>query len=675
MNRRPMMFINGIVAASILCFGGIASGQTLTVDNDLGNIVKNYLDQRADHQLAERQKEIAAIQDKAAVQRRQAYIRKTILKEIGGFPDRTPLHAKITGTVDRGDYSVEKLIYQSIPHFYVTADVYVPKNAPKPYPAVLGLSGHSQMGKKGGQSVWISLVKRGFLVLAIDPLGQGERIEHLDPTTHKPMLRPNGTMEHMTDGIPALLTGTPIGRYFIWDGIRGIDYLQSRPDVDKSRIATAGNSGGGTQSAYIATMDRRVAVAVISCYLTSWKAMLSGPGPQDSEQVLPDFLADHLDYGDFLIEIAPRPALMETATQDFFPIAGAHQTRDEAKRIFNLMGAGEKFGFIEANDKHGWSAPRRAAAYKWLSRWLQDRTNDDGEGVARQRGSAADLNVTPTGQVLTSYPDATTVQAMTAALAEHLRAEAKPKSSKQLAALVRKLLLLPRTSETPTVDKIGSLDRDGVHIEKINIHTDPGILVPGLVFSSSQGPPRRPAVLYINPAGMESGAAPGSAIDHLVQQGNVVLAIDPRGWGESAHPLTWGSGYPSTYQIPMEAILTGTSMPAMQTRDVLSAFRYLQARPDVQPRSISLRTTGKATNLGLFAAMVEPHIRAVVCDKAPMTYVAMAQLTRFNLDPDVVVPGVLRDFDLPDLEKALGPRFSIQPLDAVSASGTSSNKK
>ena len=450
MTRRPTMLLTAaLTLASTFFFCGTASGQSLTVDTNLGSMVKNYLDQRADQQLAARQNEVAALHDKAGVRQRQAYIRKIILKEIGGFPDKTPLHAKIIGTVDRGDYSIEKLIYQSLPHFYVTADVYVPKNAPKPYPAVLGLSGHSQMGKEGGQSVWISLVKRGFLVMAIDPLGQGERIEHLDPTTHKPMLRPNGTMEHMTDGIPALLTGTAIARYFIWDGIRGIDYLQSRPDVDKARIATAGNSGGGTQSAYIATMDRRVAVAVISCYLTSWKAMLSGPGPQDSEQVLPNFLADHLDYGDFLIEIAPRPALMETATQDFFPIEGAHQTHEEAQRIFRIMGVEQKLGFIEANDKHGWSAPRRAAAYKWLSRWLQDRTNDDGEGVERQRGTAADLNVTPTGQVLTSYPDATTVQAMTAALAGHLRAQVKPKTREQLATLVRKLLSLPRKPKRP----------------------------------------------------------------------------------------------------------------------------------------------------------------------------------------------------------------------------------
>jgi hypothetical protein len=533
---------------------------------------------------------------------------------------------------------------------------------------LLGVAGHSQAGKEtnGYQTVWVALARRGILVLAIDPVGQGERIEHLDPKTHLPMLRPNGTMEHMTDGMQSLLTGTDIARYFIWDGIRGVDYLESRPDVDKSHIGIAGNSGGGTQSAYIATMDSRISTAVISCYLASWQVMWDGPGPQDSEQVFTNFLADHLDYGDFLIAIGPRPVLMETATHDFFPIAGAHQTHVEAERIFHLMGASEKLGYFEADDDHGWSAPRRAAAFKWLGEWLQSGNGGDSEEDPLQLDTATELNATPTGQVLTTYADAITVQSMTAALAEHLRADSKPKTREELAVLVRKRLSLPQHVPIPAVDVIGTLDRSGVHIEKINIHTEHGIIVPGLVFCLTDSSARKPAVLYVNPDGMGAGAAPGGPIDQLVRQGNVVLAIDPRGWGESAPPEKWASGYPSEYQIPMRAILTGRAMPAMQAYDVLSAFRYFETRPDVQQGAISLRATGKAINLGIFAAVVEPHIQAVLCDQPPMTYLAMTQLKLNNVAPDVILPGVLRDFDLPDLEQALGPRFRIESAAAQS---------
>lgn len=146
---------------------------------------------------------------------------------------------------------------------------------------MLGLAGHSGDGKAflNYQTVWVSLARRGFLVIAIDPVGQGERLEHLDPATHKSLLPVGGTAEHMADGLPAMLTGAGIARYFVWDEIRAIDYLESRSDVDRTRIGVAGNSGGGTQSAYIAALDPRLAAAVISCYMTSWNAMWLDPGP------------------------------------------------------------------------------------------------------------------------------------------------------------------------------------------------------------------------------------------------------------------------------------------------------------------------------------------------------------------------------------------------------------
>lgn len=653
-----------LVLTLALC--GLAVAQSsVKADGDLAGMTDAYLTKIEQRDLSVRHGEIAAIHNASQVRERQAYIEKTLLREIGGFPERTPLHAQITGTIDHPDYQVQKLVYQSLPNFYVTADIYVPKNARKPYPAVLGLAGHSGYGKAAGnyQTVWVSLVKRGFLVLAIDPIGQGERLEHLDPTTHRSLLRAGGTAEHMADGLQTLLTGTNIARYFIWDGMRGIDYLESRDDVDKTRIGTAGNSGGGTQSAYIATLDSRVTAAIISCYMTSWNTMWADPGPQDSEQVFNRFLADHLDFADFLIRIAPRPVEMEVATKDFFPIEGAHQTFAEAKGIFHLLNADGHVAIFEAGDTHGWSKPRRQAAYRWLARWLQDK-NDDGTEATLHLDPPAVLNATPSGQVFITYPNAESVQSLNAALAEKLRAKPAPTSIKQLAVLVRKRLALKRLAlpneiPSPSIEKAGTYMQGAARVEKIKIHTEPGITVPGLVFTPSKGSARKHAILYLDPAGIEADAIPGGAIDRLVQQGNVVLAIDPRGWGESAPPHKMVSGYRTDYQMSMHAMLVGKSMPGMQTYDVLSAFQYLAKRPDVNSKQISLHTQGIATNLGLFAAVLEPRIKTVVCDKAPMSFLAITQLKLNNTSPEVIVPGVLRDFDLPDLTRALGPRFRI----------------
>lgn len=619
-----------------------------------------YLTAIAKQKLAERQKQMAKIENANDVRIRQEYIRHTLLKEIGRFPPRTPLHAEITGTIEHPDYLVEKLVYQSLPGFYVTANVYVPKNGPKPFPAVLGVAGHSGEGKSFAlyQTVWVSLARRGFLVLAIDPVGQGERIEHLDPVTHKPLLQIGGTSEHMADGLPVLLTGTNIARYFIWDGIRGIDYLQSRDDVDKTRIGVAGNSGGGTQSAYISTLDTRVTTSVISCYLSAWGAMWADPGPQDSEQVFDHFLSDHLDYADFLNAIAPRPVEMEVATRDFFPIDGAHTTFHEAEHTFELLDAKNHIALLEANDTHGWSKPRRVAAYTWLSRWLKGNPGSS-EEVAVEADSPTSLNATSTGQVLTAYPKAQTVQSLNASLAQELRSQPFRGNLTQLADRVRARLNLPASIAPAKVEVAGSYVSGQLKAEKLNLHPEPGITVPGLLFTPPGSATRRPAILYINPSGMLSDAVPDGPIQQLVERGNVVLAIDPRGWGESAPSNRMVSGYRSDYQLAMHAILVGKSIPGMQTLDMSSAFRYLATKSDINPGAISLHTFGFACNIGLFAATIEPHIRAVVCDKQPMSYLGITELPLYNLSPEVIVPGVLRDFDIPDMVRLLGSRFHI----------------
>lgn len=652
------LWIFALTAALGVCGTAIAQS-SLEVTTGLEGMTDRYLTTLAQQDLSKRRDEIAKIHDHLGIKNRQAYIRKTLMRELGGqWPEKTPLHAQITGVVPHEDYTVQKLVYQSLPHFYVTADVYVPQHAPKPYPAVLGFAGHSGDGKSFSnyQTVWVSLAKRGFLVIAIDPVGQGERLQHLDPVTHKSLLPVGGTAEHMADGLQTLLTGTPIARYFLWDGIRAIDYLESRSDVDKTRIGVAGNSGGGTQSAYTATLDSRLRAAVISCYMTAWNALWSDPGPQDSEQVLDHFLADHLDFPDFLIRIAPRPVEMEVATRDFFPIAGAHATFAEAKDIFHLLGAEENVAMFEANDTHGWSKPRRLATYQWLVRWLQNRP-DDGVEAEFKLDPPSELNATASGQVLTSYPDAETVQSLNAKFAQKLREKPAPKDLRQLATRLRRRLALPETAMHPVIEGAGSLSRNGIRIEKIKIESEAGITVPGLIFHPSQGPARTRAVLYLNPAGMAAGAGENGPIEKLVAAGNLVLAIDPRGWGESAPPNKMTSGYRSDYQVAMRAILVGKSMPGMQTFDVLNAFHYLASRPDVDPREITLQAQGSADNIGIFATVLEPKIKSIQCDTPPISFLAMTELKLNHQPPSVVIPGILEDLDLPDLTRALGSRF------------------
>ncbi|MGH9939176.1 MAG: alpha/beta hydrolase family protein, partial [Blastocatellia bacterium] len=322
--------------------------------------------------LAEREQRVAQISSREEIVRRQRFIREKILQAIGGLPERTPLNAKVTGTLKRNGYRIEKIIFESQPAFYVTANLYLPETGRAPYPGILMPLGHENGGKAhdAWQRLAITFAKNGFAILLYEPISQGERVQLYDPDLGESKVR-QATSEHTLAGAQCLLLGHSFARHVIWDGMRALDYLVSRPEVDSSRIGCTGNSGGGTLTAYLSALDDRIKTAAPSCYLTNWRSLLETIGPQDAEQNLPPFLSEGLDQADFVIAFAPKPYLILSAARDFFPIAGTRQTFRETKRLYGLMGAEEKLNMVEADDGHGYTRPRRLAAYRWMNRWLK----------------------------------------------------------------------------------------------------------------------------------------------------------------------------------------------------------------------------------------------------------------------------------------------------------------
>lgn len=339
------------------------------------NSLDGWLNLEAEKRFAERDKAIAAIDSKDKMLARQAYVRSAM--PLKGIPTKAPLNAKVTGRFERDGYTVENLTFESLPGFAVSANLYLPKQRSGKAPAILGVAGHSNNGKANAtyQKAWIGFVRRGWAVLAYDPPGQGERLEYFEAALGKSAVGV-GVPEHNMAGLQCLLTGRPIAHYFVQDGIRALDYLLTRPEIDPERIGVAGNSGGGTQAAYLAAVEPRLRAAVSSCYMTSWKQLWKVPGPQDAEQILPGLLEKGLDFADFAYAFATRPFLITSAIQDYFPILGARGAHAEMKRLSTLLDQPTRSGFFEYDDKHGWSQPRREAAVRWFSRWFDGRETD-----------------------------------------------------------------------------------------------------------------------------------------------------------------------------------------------------------------------------------------------------------------------------------------------------------
>ncbi|MCX6585762.1 MAG: prolyl oligopeptidase family serine peptidase [Acidobacteria bacterium] len=154
-----------------------------------------------------------------------------------------------------------------------------------------------------------------------------------------------------------------MARYMIHDGIRALDYLLSRPEVDPHRVGVTGNSGGGMMTAYLAAVDDRLKVAAPSCYITSSKSLMTQLGPQDAERNLFPWLSAGFDFPDLIYAFGLKPDLVLSAIRDFFPIGGARSTVAEAKRVYDQFGQGNKLSMVDADDGHGYTKPRRLAAY------------------------------------------------------------------------------------------------------------------------------------------------------------------------------------------------------------------------------------------------------------------------------------------------------------------------
>ena len=346
-----------------------------------------WMDKIAQAQLDVRDKGIAAVRTVADAERRKEVVRRKIMFALGGLPDYDgPLNPRITGRIQSDGYVIEKIIYESLPGFYVTANLYRP-NRPGRYPAVLLQAGHTQEGKAEPQWLAANLALKGFVSLAFDPVGQGEREQTYDPQLKAPAAGWS-VNEHIHAGAQASLAGQSLTRYFIWDAKRSIDYLLSRPEVDPMRIGAAGCSGGGALTTFIGALDSRLKVVIPACFPNSFRLLFTGADPH-SEMTLPGHLAIGLDTADFVELSAPTPWLIQATEQDYFTPPSARMMYDEARRWYRLYGAEDRIGFFVGPGPHGTPLVSREAVYTWLIRWLN---NGEGDFPMCRLGSIAIKN-------------------------------------------------------------------------------------------------------------------------------------------------------------------------------------------------------------------------------------------------------------------------------------------
>ena len=339
--------------------------------SDGGSMLIRHLNKQAFNYLDIRDREIAKLKTKSDWLKRQEKVKETLMKIVGPFPEKTSLNPRVTNIIRKDGYRIEKIIYESMPNFYVTGCLFIPDGIIGKRPAILNVIGHSAESFRRDiyQILILNLVKKGFIVFAIDPIGQGERLQYYDPEKKASVIG-GSTTEHSYFGNPCFLAGVSSGRYFTWDGIRGIDYLLTRSEVDSERIGVTGLSGGGTLSSYIFAFDERVKAAAPTCYLAGWRRILECFGAPDAEQNFYHGISNGMDHADLLEVRAPNPALIVTTTRDFVPIQGAREICREIKKVYKAFGKEENILMVEDDYEHGFTRKNNEATCAFFQKHL-----------------------------------------------------------------------------------------------------------------------------------------------------------------------------------------------------------------------------------------------------------------------------------------------------------------
>ncbi|HEV2246808.1 MAG TPA: acetylxylan esterase [Terriglobia bacterium] len=609
------------------------------------DVLVGWMNQIAQQQLQRRAKAISEIHSTADAERRKQWVRRQMLDDMGGLPDyHGALNARITGQLSNSSYTVEKVIYESLPGLYVTANVYRP-NQPGRYPAVLLQAGHTQEGKPEDQRMAANLAMKGFVVLCFDPIGQGEREQTYSTQLDAP-LAGWSVPEHIQMGAQAQLIGEGLARYFIFDAMRSLDYLSSRPDVDASRIGAAGCSGGGALTTFLGGLDSRVKVVIPACYPSSFQTLFATSGP-DVEMLLPRFLASGLDTADFVELSAPTPWLLQSTEHDeyHFSHQGVRLVYDEARNWYALYGAQDKVGFMIGPGSHGMPLEAREAVYQWMIRYLKNGQGDFHEQPVEMYTNHQ-LQVTASGNVENEPGSRKLYQVLRA----EFEARKRPGTAAELLAKLRELNI-PTDHTAPKVEIVDKSSAAGEETEHLKFESTTDIWLDATLRIPSV-PGKKPAVLVLKAGNSFGLMSTATMSEHMANAGRVVLEMEPRRSQIEVHE----GPFAGDYVTDVQANLIGLNLPAMRADDILRGVDLLAARPDVTPDSIRAAARGVSGIWLLLAAAADPRISKIWIDRTPSSLRAALDHTMAADLWDAVIPGFILHWDLNDLVKAMGQR-------------------
>lgn len=497
------------------------------------------------------------------------------------------------------------------------------------------------------------------MVLVIDPVSQGERIQLVD-AEGKSLTR-GATTEHTLLNAGANLLGTSIAAYELWDNVRGLDYLVTRPEVDINRIGCLGNSGGGNQTAYFMAYDERVKVAALASFFTQRERYVELSGPQDGCQQIPLEGREQLEIADFAIVFSPKPLIVLAGYFDFVDYRGTKVAFNNLKKTYDRLGAPEKVSLFAYPDGHGISKPKREAAVTWFRRWLY---NDDAkieEGDLKTLNSQQ-LNCTATGNVNTAFKNEATISERGMDLFDALEKQRdqflKNASETAFNDRVRTLLGIRDISPEVTFDVTGTAATKNYDLVKLSLYRTGEMPVPCLVYHPKAVQPSGKTTVFLHEDGKKAADANDSLINVYMQVGNTLILADLRGFGETAddtdanHSKYWNR----EYRNAIISLYNGRPVLGQRVVDIFTLLDYIETEGRLKNTTVTITANGLYQPAVLHAAVLDERIDNI---RLPDEIIPYENYLQDPLQKNMytnVVPGVLQYYDLPDLMEKISGR-------------------
>lgn len=647
MTRREMI---GAMAAA-----GVLRAQTGGIRyRDYARCLPDYLAGLAAEAEARRNARIARLTTPPAIRDYQNWVRTTFRKLVGPLPERTPLNVRTTSAFERERYGVEKIVYESRPGLFVPANLYLPKGGTAPYPGVLFQMGHSTNGKAYAlyQRCCQGLVQLGYMVLAFDPMGQGER---------RLTASRSATDEHTIPGRQMLLAGETATGAMLWDAMRSLDVLAAHPQVDARRLASTGQSGGATLTMILAAMDERLAVAAVSSGNTENFAVTPFLAPGSSDDAEQDLVGSgplSFDRWDMLWPLAPKPLLIAASAHDFFgTYSPAYERSGRAEfaklaRAYTTLGAAGRLEFFESPLPHALSYPMRMATYRWFDRFLGQQERDRHEEPPTNPEADETLWCGASGSTVKDFGSKTPA-GLTRERAREIHTPAAP-------ADLRALLGMDAAGAAPKLEVRATVQYRDCTVQAVEANTAKSVWVPAWLFLPKREWSR--LLVLVEPNGRNGAWHEEELYDQLAGRGIAVCAVDVRGVGDLEPQFGGGAaGYARGHQTEENyawaSLILGRSLLGQRTTDLVG---MVQALAGAYPRAkIAMAARERMTVPALCAAALEPRVTKVMLVRHLPSWRSVVEAETYSCPLSSMAAGVLGVTDLPEIARGMGERIMV----------------